>query len=293
MNSMFRYTLYRVIFPIVIGLLYTEVLTIIFNENNKGWKGILIGILNDKPYGYINVATIGNYKICINEFLINHKIALLIYLTFSWIAGMLAAFIAEIFVFSLPFSMNLFNRERIENVSPYEDGNGNGNGNENENGNENFYIKFNHFNLTESLVEFSEINYVLSNFFASLFILSLIFFIKNFKNIFKDNILIVIVVLPIFLNILPIIFVRLKEIKSTILKCLKKIQFIVYFSSSILLLVSFLISSQPYKLYSFISFIASSSLILSIRFRTFANKILYYNQSNNQNNQTNNQNNQN
>ncbi len=256
MDLLVRYSLFRIIFPIVTGLFYVEALLLKFNGNEVQRNGILIhittSILDAK---HLLLAKLGSYALYVNMDIVNNTIVLMLYFIFAWVVGMFATFTSEIIIFTYPFRYNIFDGERIENISPFEKR----------------ALTFGDFGrVNRDLVEFSEINYVLSNFFASFSVLGFIL---------AHTCLLLVILAIVFLVTLLVIDCNIRHTCAHIFNFLVPIFITVALTVTITVVaptsrMSILSISITQGIIAFISLIF---LFLAISFRVFANKILFYN----------------
>ena len=232
MEGLFRFSLYRIILPFVIGGALVELLFRIYYHNFYFPSFYILSLLN------------GNL-IYIAVFLF-------------WVLGIIFMYSSEVILFYI-FDFNTFNYGNyIERISPLEKRK----------------LYFTNFSsVRNEILEFSEINYVISVFLISIHMLLLSYCFGFWSSKFA--------ILPILILILLEIVMLLYYVYILKRKCLNKlinlIKIIYPMVSTIIPFIGVMVYLKHQNLLIFIfSFLQFLSFILAIRFRIFANKLLYY-----------------
>jgi len=258
LEKVLSFSLYRVLFPIIVGIFAIEIYLNLLLE-----EGIFVELF--PRYGLIPYIIIDNRY---NLLTTNHLV--FPYLIISFLIGTLVTFSSEILL-GVFFNMNLYKGNFIESISPPEYRS----------------IGFSDFrNLYTNIFDFSEVNYVIGNLFFSFHILFLklvlvlsfkIFFNVEFKKFFIQlECIFICVVLIVF------IFEIFDKISKKVSKCFFISYTIFLFIASILGFIELIINQNiniklNEKIYIITLYeITLFSFLLAIRFRTFANKIIYY-----------------
>jgi hypothetical protein len=281
LGAFLKTALYRVIFVLIVGIPAVETFSFLFSDN-----GILIQKVEDnkipfdgslkigknnstlelKPVEiqaskvyYLPVerevsfsnATIvlnnpkiyhlGSFKFTINDL---STTAWVLYLGLAWVLGEILCFLGgDLFIGFIFFNWEaLSDQNLLEKITPFSS----------------HYILVSDFSKlrSETILEISEIHFVISRIFAGIFLLCII----NIINIIKSNLVAGILSLPIWLIIAGISLIK----KKLDIEC--KIILVIF-------LVALLILALKYEVYVY-TLLGGISLLISIVYRSHANKLI-------------------